>query len=177
VFNVRSHVISVSWLPTIAVAAWWAGFMPFPTRPESVGIEQKTPHYKGIADADPLFFLQERFVTAAVADSRRKQCEDTRTGDPQADENFTITCWRVSKDIPFYGLGAPGWILEYSSMSYANPNKGESIGALAMYRSYAACMWAKKHVDAELIEGNKWSIEHDKTPPDHTYFHSCEKAP
>jgi hypothetical protein len=28
--------VRFGWLPILALVAWWAGFMPFPTRPEEI---------------------------------------------------------------------------------------------------------------------------------------------
>ncbi len=42
----RCWLIGFIWIPVLALAGWWAGFMPFPTRPGDVGLTGFT--YEGL---------------------------------------------------------------------------------------------------------------------------------
>jgi hypothetical protein len=188
--KIRFYSISVSWLPAIAVAAWWAGFVPFPTRPESVGIQRETMRLYGAPDDEALYLTEKLVPLSAV----NKPCETTfsltpqayasKTGEvvnPEAKDAKKTVCWPTLSGVPFFGWGSPHWLLATSQWDNTKPGGGPRTGVIQPYqlfRSYAACMWAKRRVDAEELESERWNIEHSSTHTVDTFdVSSCEAMP
>jgi hypothetical protein len=67
--TLRYFLISFSWLPMIALAAWWAGFMPFPTRPEELGLEAH--NFDGLKGPSPIKY-NFHLISASKARYRAK---------------------------------------------------------------------------------------------------------
>jgi hypothetical protein len=175
VFNVRSHVVSISWLPTIAVAVWWAGFMPFPTSPYEIGqvdtsLEQELgavhTSYREVVSADTARRMRMPYGLGSWA------CE--KDGLPAGSGCKLVTV----RSLPFYGLGKPRWLLStFSTGAGANPVPV----ALKAFRSYAACQWqverAQKEADADWVAYSRWATEHaQKVETSYSVF-TCEAAP
>jgi len=120
-------VVGVVVVTAGAVASWWAGFLPLTTRPETVGIE--THNEAGS--------LTQRFVPVTVAMRHGDNCEDKYAPSPRGAPPHpkewdweASTCW-LQEIVPFYGLGAPRWLLQSPGGSHAR----------AMFRTYTACVW------------------------------------
>jgi hypothetical protein len=119
--------------------------MPFPTRPETIGTEKRYSLPIG-----PRSVVIARLVSVAiVAKHGDGNCEDHAASDTFAGGDSA--CWSLQTGVPFYGLGAPRWILE---VSWADPYESEPwrldpIYVQRMYTTYAACVWAQQGIKDE----------------------------
>lgn len=174
---VRYYLIGFSWLPVIALAAWWAGFMPFPTRPAEVGSKASTLDGIGGAGKDYRFL-----ISAAEAKEKGKAApyglgqwycgDDQKQGadpDPKDCHIYEV------REEPFYGWVSPSWVLTINSM------KGGAT-AVALYGSYTACKWneerKQKANDDNRVNYERWATEqHQKIESQEYKFYSCVKAP
>ncbi len=175
-------IAGLGWLPIAILAAWWAGFAPFPTRPENVGIEQTSYQQRDTKYNDSVI---EHFIPASEAVRQKEQhrggCADTRTGDPELDASYKLTCWRVDSDVEFYGWGTPRWILEVQPYDPSPGARMQSITAWRLYPTYAACAWAKNRIDKEdlatRIESNRWALEHHQEVDNSSSLLYCKEMP
>jgi hypothetical protein len=168
---VRYYVIGLIWLPVIALAAWWAGFMPFPTRPEEIGYENNT--FDGSTGSDKGFRL---LISASKA---REKAKVAPYGLGQwycnAENKEACHIYEVREE-PFYGLANPAWVLTASE-----PKSNGSV-AVALYGTYAACMWneerRQKAEEEDRVSYDRWATEHHiEIDPSRVEYYSCDRMP
>src|ERR1700692_2919938 len=104
--SVRYLIIAFAWVPIIALAAWWAGFMPFPTRPEEVGWKSQT--------IDGINGSLKDYHLLISANKARQMAKDSPYGLGQwyCDKDNENLChiYEVLEE-PFFGWLTPRWVL------------------------------------------------------------------
>jgi len=166
----RYYLIGFSWLPVICLAAWWAGFMPFPTRPEEVGSEASTIDGIGGSGKDYRFL-----ISAAKAKDKAKGAP-YGLGQWYCDGDNKQFCHLYEvREEPFFGWANPSWVLTINTL------KGGST-SVALYGTYAACKWneerKQKAADDNRVNYERWATEqHQKIESQEYEFYSCVKAP
>jgi len=167
--SIRYYVIGFSWLPVIALAAWWAGFMPFPTRPAEIGAE--TNSIDGMTTGSNFRHL----ISAATAKEKGKHAR-YGMGSWYCEEDNKQFCHIYEiREEPFYGLISPSWVLKTNTTTY-----GET--AMALYSTYAACKWSEernqKASDDSRVTYERWATEqHQKVESREYELWSCERIP
>jgi hypothetical protein len=162
--------VGFSWLATILLAAWWAGFMPFPTSPKEIGTWQIGP-WKDIRS------MHMVLISADEAREKAKQRKQ-RLGEVDCDsgigsEKFDCYLFDVQEK-PFFGWATPRWML------LAAPEHGEPA-VLELYGTYAACQWsvtrAQRRAEANWMSTRRLAAElHKELGPDNGSFF-CMKMP
>jgi hypothetical protein len=159
--TLRYSLIGFAWLPILALAAWWAGFMPFPTRPVELGSQSIN---------NDGFATRKEFHLIISASKARF---GLNSWDCFPDKN---RCRLYSvREVPFYGLTNPRWVLT------AYTDTSGAVG-VALYGTYAACKWNEDHKqkDSEDIRVNfeRWATEqHQKIESQERELFSCVKTP
>jgi hypothetical protein len=175
--TLRYLLISFSWLPIITLAAWWAGFMPFPTRPAEVGLQGYT--FDGIGGSGK---ESRSLIRAATAKEKGKAApyglgqwycgDDQKQGadpDPKHCHIYEV------REEPFFGWVSPSWLLTVNTTSGgATP--------VAFYGTYAACKWTEEHKqkadEDNRVNYERWATEqHQKIDPQGYEFYDCVRAP
>lgn len=158
-------------LLVITAGLWWAGFMPFPTRPVELGSEAVT--YNGLAGAD----INNRTVISADHAKEKGKAAPFGLGSWYCDPVNQQLCHLYEiGEVPFYGLLQPGWVLEIFNV------KAGSL-AEAIYGSYAACKWnearRQKEIESEQDSKERWYLEHNQTinHADIGYYYHCDRVP
>lgn len=129
--------ISFCWLPVLAVAAWAAGFMPFPTRPEQVGWSE----YSSVGLDEPR--IQDLILMTPNKAREKAKGALFGLGQWYCDPEHKLEC-RIYEvvEAPFFGLLSPNWILSVSDDTYyGNP--------IAFYGTYSACQFNKERRQKE----------------------------
>lgn len=163
-------VIGLGWIPVIALAAWWAGFMPFPTSPGDVGIEASTMN--GIGGASSA--IQEIVSVTKVKNDLKKAPYGPNAWFCDEDNKSFCHLYQIS-EVPFYGWITPRWILTAKSFPHGSV-------PLATYGTYAACQWNSdrkgKAAEEQRVNYERWAIEqHQKVERTEYEFFSCVKMP
>jgi hypothetical protein len=174
--TLRYLFISLSWLPMIALAAWWAGFMPFPTQPEELGSE--SINFTGGFAEDRIHSVGLGYQLLISAAEARNKVKLLRFGlgswDCDVDNKQHCQLYLVREE-PFFGLGSPRWVLTINS------DKGGAT-ATALYSTYAACKWnegrRQKESHANQVSYARWATEqHQKIENQGYEFYSCVRTP
>lgn len=167
-------IAGLGWLPIAALAAWWMGFAPFPTRPEKIGVKT-TAFYPKPAASDVTWFVPTAEVLRHLADGTG--CVEEQTGAAGMYVR-TTTCWSIQDDIEFFGWGTPRWLMK--RYNFKAPGSSDE-SASRLYRTYAACAWAAsragdKDSTAET-EYERWAVEHNQKPEISYTSYSCVELP
>jgi hypothetical protein len=166
--TLRYFLISFSWLPIIALAAWWAGFMPFPTRPEELGREAHT--FDGLKGPSP---IKSNSLLISASNAR-----DKAKGSP-----YGLGQWYCEPerkefchlyeiiDEPFFGLINARWVLTVNAET-----------PVALYATYAACKWTEERKQRAYVEDRvtyeRWATEqHQKVEAQAYEFYICVRTP
>ena len=168
--------IGFGWVPILALIAWWAGFMPFPTRPAEIGLHSFDNN--GAVAADGKHSVGQGAPSLISPAKAREEVKAFRFGlghwDCDPESKLICNLYQVREE-PFYGLTSPRWVLAIQSL-----NSG--ITPLALYATYAACKWneeqKQKTGDESRLSYQHWAIEHNQKIEQQDYeFYSCVKMP
>jgi hypothetical protein len=173
--TLRYFLIGIVWLPILALMAWWAGFMPFPTRPEEIGLSSFSASGTVGQDGYSIGPGYQRLITAAKA---KQEVKSLRYGLGQwdCDPGNKLNCnlYQV-RETPFFGVGSPHWVLTVQTLEH-----GET--PLDLYGTYAACKWTEerksKEADDNRVSYERWATEHNQKIEKQEYeSHSCVRMP
>jgi hypothetical protein len=168
--TLRYFLISFSWLPIIALGAWWAGFMPFPTRPQELGSESHSLHGLNASDMEHHVLIS--------ADSARAKAKDSPygLGSWYCEREVKELCHIYeTSEVPFFGWSSPSWVF------IARNGRNGTI-AIAVYGTYAACKWSAdrkwRAYAEERATNDRWAAEHNQKPDDRPFdIYSCVRMP
>jgi hypothetical protein len=168
--------IGFGWLPILALIAWWAGFMPFPTRPEEIGLHSFDSN--GAMTADGKYSVGQGYQILYSAAKAKEEVKSLRFGlgqwDCDPDNKLNCNLYQVREE-PFFGVGNPHWVLKVQTLEHgATP--------LALYGTYAACKWTEerksKETDNNRVSYERWATEHNQKIGQQEYeSYSCVRAP
>jgi hypothetical protein len=168
--------IGFGWLPILALIAWWAGFMPFPTRPEEIYLHSFD--INGAVAPDGKHSVGMGFQMLISAAKAKEGLKSQRFGfgqwDCDPENKLQCNLYQVREE-PFFGLGSPHWILTVQTSEHGTT-------PLALYSTYAACEWIKerksKEADNDRVTYQRWATEHNQKIEEQEYeSYSCEKTP
>jgi hypothetical protein len=161
--------IGLGWLPILGLAAWWAGFLPFPTRPEEIGLKGQS--IDGMK-------TQREYRSLIGAKEAKEKGKEAPYGlnSWYCDKDNRDFCylWIVSEE-PFYGWATPRWVLIIQSIQYGTT-------PLALYGTYAACKWTAERTSKETennrVNYERWATEHNQKIEHQEYeSYSCVRMP
>jgi len=163
-------LVTLVLLSLILLAAWWAGFAPFPTRPEEIGYEASS--FTGLDKASA-----ESKIMINASDAREKaKTAPYGLGQWFCDAEIKTSChFYEVQEVPFYGLLSPSWALTITNMKFHSVT-------VAAYTTYAACKWNEerksKELDAREVNYERWAVEHHQAvDTSQREFYSCGKLP
>ena len=168
--------VGFGWLPILALVAWWAGFMPFPTRPEAVYLHSFD--INGAVAPDGKHSVGPGYQMLISAAKAKEEVKSQRFGfgqwDCNPDDKLQCNLYQERHE-PFFGLGSPNWILVIQGMQ-------SGVQPLALYGTYAACKWVEERKSKEegdsLINYQRWATEHNQKIEEREYeSYSCVKMP
>lgn len=168
--------IGFGWLPILALAAWWAGFMPFPTQPAEVGLHSFDTN--GAMAADGKHSVGQGYPLLMSAAKAKEEVKSLRFGlgawDCDPENKLNCNLYQVREE-PFYGWITPRWVLTVQTM-----NSGTT--PLALYGTYAACKWIEerksKETDDSRVTYERWATEHNQKIEQQEYeSYSCVRMP
>jgi len=174
--SLRYLLIGFSWLPILALIAWWAGFMPFPTRPAEIGLHSFDSN--GAVTLDGKYSVGQGAPSLISPAKAREEVKTLRFGlgqwDCDKDNKMYCKLYQIREE-PFYGLTSPRWVLAIESV-----NSGTT--PLALYGTYAACKWTEdrksKEGDDSRVTYQRWATEHNQKIEQQEYaFYSCKRMP
>jgi hypothetical protein len=169
--------IGFGWLPILALAAWWAGFMPFPTRPAELGLHSFDTN--GAVTADGKYSVGQGAPSLISPAKAREEVKALHFGLGQWDcdkENKMYCNLYQVREEPFYGWFTPRWVfaIEGGIDSGTTP--------LALYGTYAACKWnedrKQKTADDSRLNYERWATEHNQKIEQREYqYYTCKRMP